>query len=195
MTRTSLSSLGLAAGWTPQQVASPARLVWPLPGEGAVIEGQIDRICACWNNQPFVTSYLDASAPFLENVSILENIWVPLAWRRRVRPIELIRRAQRLLPPLGWDGDDLRRLLACRPGDLTPAVLGRAVLLRAALANPDWLLIEPGWFERPLLPPHELTSLVQSLLGECRWLLLWPAQRQPLPSGVSWHTIPMEAEA
>lgn len=197
MRRSAPGAPRFAGGWSPApaQVAPGARLVLPLAGEGMVFERQIDRLCAHWNGQPFVTAYLDASAPFLENVSILENLWVPLAWRRRIRPAALVQRAQRLLPLLGWDEADLRRLLACRPGDLSPPVIGRAVLLRAALAEPDWLLIEPGWFERPLLPPAQVSGLVEALLGPCRWLLLWPQARQPLPPAVSWNTIQLEADA
>ncbi|MEB3235574.1 MAG: hypothetical protein VKM98_09110, partial [Cyanobacteriota bacterium] len=139
--------------------------------------------------------YLDATAPFLENVSILENIWVPLAWRRSFALAQVVSRARRHGALFGWSEVDLQRLLASRPGDLPPAVLACAVLLRAVLMEPDWLLIEPGWFERPLLAPEHLVSLVQSALGPCRWLLLWPQGQEPLPAGVPWHTIQLEAEA
>ena len=50
-------------------------------------------------------------------------------------------------------------------------------------------------FERPLLPPDQLVALVQALLGQTRWLLLWPHSRcDALPPGVAWHTIQLEAD-
>lgn len=183
------------AGWTPAQAAAGARLLLPLSGDGLAFERQLDRLCAAWNHRPFSSSYLDATAPFVENVSMLENLWLPLAWRRGIRPGDVARRALPLLPLLGWSADDLRRLLLSRPGDLPPPVLARALVLRAALARPDWLLIEPGWFARPLLPLETSIALLQALLGDARWLLFWPAGRTPLPASVNWHTIQLEADA
>jgi len=184
-----------AGGWTPAQVAERARLVLPLPGHGMAFERQLDHLCAAWNAQPFRTAYLDASAPFLENVSILENIWVPLAWRRSIGWAEVVRRAGRYRDLFGWSERDLRHLLASRPGDLPPAVLACAVLLRAVLMEPEWLLIEPGWFARPLLGPEHIVALLERALGCSRWLLLWPQGQEPLPPEVGWHTIQLEADA
>lgn len=172
-----------------------ARLLLPLAAEGAALERQVDAACRHWNRRLKPCTFLAATAPWLENISMLENLWLPLAWRRPLRLGELVRRARQHLPALGWSEQDLQRLLPSRPGDLPPAVLARALLLRAALAEPDWLLIEADWFSRPLLPPERNLALLEALLGEARWVLLWPAGRAPLPSGVSWHTISLELPA
>lgn len=182
------------AGWNPAQVAPGARLVLPLRGDGEALEQAIDAVCAHWHGQPGCTAVLDCSAPFLENVSILENLWVPLTWRRPLAVAEVARRARQHLGALAWTEADLRRLLACRPGDLPPQVLTKAVLLRAALANPDWVLIEPNWFDQAQASADALPGLMEGLLGGSRWLLLWPSFRAALPPGVLWHTIQMPAD-
>lgn len=184
-----------AGGWHPAHVPPAVRLVLPIRAEGPAFERCVDALCAAWNGLPQATAYLDATAPFLENVSLLENFWVPLAWRGPITLQQIVQRALPQLPLLGWTAQDLQRLLSCRPGELSPGVTARAVLLRAVLMEPAWLLIEPGWFERPLLPADQLVALVQALLGQTRWLLLWPHSRcDALPPGVAWHTIQLEAD-
>lgn len=195
MTRTSRRLPRFAGGWAPGQVAEGARLVLPLPDQGPAFEQAVNALCAAWNAQPFHTAYLTSTAPFLENVSILENLWIPLAWRRSESLAEVARKARRHLDLFGWTEPDLRHLLASRPGDLPAAVLGCAALLRALLMDPDWLLLEPGWFQRPLLGGDHNLSLLESALGRARWLLLWPGDQGPLPPGVPWHTIWLEVEA
>lgn len=184
-----------AGGWRPGQVAEGARLALPLTNQGDAFDQAVNAVCAAWNAQPFQTAYLTSTAPFLENVSILENLWIPLAWHRSQPLAEVIRRARRHLDLFGWSEQDLRHLLASRPGDLPVAVLGCAALLRALLMDPDWLLLEPGWFQRPLLGADHNLPLLEAALGRTRWLLLWPGDQGPLPPGVPWHTIRLEAEA
>lgn len=184
-----------AGGWLPGPVAEGARLVVPLPDQAAAFEGAVDHLCAFWYRQPFRTAYLTVRAPFLENVSILENLWIPLAWQRSLPLAEVARHASRHRDLFGWSEPDLRHLLASRPGDLPEPVLGCAVLLRALLSEPDWVLIEPGWFAKPLLPPSQGLALLEQGLGRARWLLLWPEQQAPLPPGVPWNTIQLEADA
>lgn len=194
MTRSRQDLPRFAAGWTVAQAAAGARLVLPLAGDAQAFERQVDRCCASWNRQPFSCTYLDAAAPFVENVSMLENLWLPLAWSRGIRPAQVVSRAQPYLQPLGWSPQGLRRLLQCRPGDLSPPALARAVVLRAALSRPDWLLIGPAWFQQPLLPVQQGLDLLDALLGGCRWLLFWPAGLDALPAQVRWHTIQLEPD-
>ena len=182
-----------ANDWTPQDVADGARLVLQLELEAAAQPPCIDALCRWWHQQPWRTAYLTASAPFLENISMLENFWLPLAWRRATPLAQVLSRATRHLPALGWNQQDLQRLLACRPGDLPPQVLARAVLLRAALLDPAWVLIEASWFERSLLPPAQRFELTEQLLGASRWLLVGLQPEMPLPAPVAWHTIALEA--
>lgn len=195
MNRASLRPPRFAGGWSPAAVADGARLVLPLPQHGVAFEQAVDRLCAHWQSQPFHTAYLGVSAPFLENISILENLWLPLAFQRSLSVAEVARRAALQRHLFGWSELDLRHLLASRPGDLPAAVLGAAAVLRAALIDPDWVLIEPAWFARPLLGADHVLSLLEQCLGKARWLLLWPADQTTLPPGVGWHTIQLEAGA
>lgn len=180
--------------WTPLDAPPGARLVLRLDADQEAFERQVDRLCRRWHAQAFSSSYLDGTAPFLQNLSMLENLTLPLAWRRGLTLPLVLRRAQPYLESLGWSPRDLQRLCRCRPDDLSDAQRVRAVLLRAALAAPDWLLIDPGWFEHSPLPLPQLIGLAEAVLGQSRWLLFWPASQVPLPGPVHWHTIQLELE-
>jgi len=184
---------GFASGWTPESCKKEARCVLLLPAQADHFELSVDSICELWNQQSFRTAYLDVKAPFLENISILENLWLVLANRRSVALEQIIQNADHLRPLFRWSENDLQHLLSSRPGDLSATLQGCAVLLRSMLMEPDWLVINHSWFQRPLLPRSQVLSLLQHALGGSRWLLLWPDDQSPLPPEVSWNRIPLEA--
>jgi len=182
-----------ASGWTPESCKPGARCVLLLPAQDDYFDLCVDSICELWNQESFRTAYLDVKSPFLENISILENLWLVLANHRSVTLEQIIQNAGYLRPLFCWSESDLHHLLSSRPGDLSSTLQGCAVLLRSMLMEPDWLVINHSWFQRPLLPRSQVLSLLQHALGGSRWLLLWPDDQSPLPPEVSWNRIPLEA--
>lgn len=178
-----------SGGWMPQQAPLGARLMLHFSEAAPQRDRQIDSLCRFWHRQFVATAYLETRAPFLENLSMLENFWLPQAWKRPCPLKRIYAQARPYLALLGWSELEFQRLMLCRPGDLPPAVLGRAQLLRAAISRPDWLLIDGNWFERPLLPLDQATDLAQALLAESRWLVLGSPLSAPLPGGAIWSTI------
>jgi len=151
-----------------------------LPDDPELRDRHVDALCHFWHRQWSTTAYLGAHAPFMENLSMLENFWLPLAWKRSWPLKRIYVQSRPHLSLLGWSDLEFERLMLCRPGDLPPAVLGRAQLLRASISKPDWLLIDASWFERPLLPLEQALFYAHGLLGDSRWLVFGPLSSPPL---------------
>lgn len=176
-------------GWTPEQTVASSRFVLSIRGEPQVRDKTVDWLCRAWNKQALVTTYLTGVAPFLENLTMLENIWLPLTWRRQTTLKQVMRKAESKLSLFGWSQAELARLMQCRPGDLPHSVVGKAQLLRASLSDPDWVLIDASWFLTPHLPLEKSIDILNNLLAKSRWLLFWPPETMPLPGGVVWDKI------
>jgi len=178
-----------AGGWTPRQAQPGGRFILELSDPSPLRDRRIDALCRSWHRNTVFTAYLETRAPFMENLSMLENFWLPQAWKRACTLRRIYEQAQPYLPCLGWSEREFERLMLCRPGDLPPAVLGRAQLLRATINRPDWLLMDANWFERPLMPLDQAMGLVNELLPESRWLVFGPLSSAPLHGGCIWSKI------
>lgn len=180
-----------ADGWNPHGCKAASRFALFIRHDLLTQERTITRLCAAWREQAFVTAYLESDAPFVQNLSMLENLWLPVTWRRSVSTASIVQKSEQLLPLLGWSKRDLHQLMSCRPGDLAPNLIGKLQLLRAALMEPEWVIIDPSWFLNPLLPCQQSVELAEALIGNSKWLLLWESEGLPLPSEVTWVRIDM----
>jgi hypothetical protein len=178
-----------ANGWTPHQCQPSSRFALDSGNNAFTREGIIDKVCAAWHRQFSATSYLESTSPFIQNLSMLENLWLPTSWHKPFDLSLIPQLSEQHLPLLGWSRSDLYQLLDCRPGDLTPALIGKLQILRAALLNPDWIIIDSSWFLDPLLPIDQSLQLTNAMLGASRWLLIGDLEFLVLPNEVAWVKI------
>jgi hypothetical protein len=169
-------------------LSSPApQRLW-LPCSAEDVETELDRLCTWLRRRPIAYGYLTARAPLLSNLTVLENLWLPHAWRWGCSRRLLLHRLHDLLPGLaGSEGmqtslRDPSRWLACRPAELSPAESAAAVVLRAALGRPEVVLVDPSWLD---WPP------AIALLPTATWWLP-AAEPPPIIEDQSWIRMPAD---
>ena len=161
--------------------------VW-IPTADGFGESSLDQLCRVLRRRKIVYGYLSMRAPLIGNLSTLENLWLPHAWlagwtRQRVHTrLEELRRS---IPP-DLEPDSIRRdpegWLVRRPVQLSAAELEWSVLVRAALARPAVVVIDPAWtvWQGPMM-----------ILAEASWWL--PAAEAPLLNQAEdWATMSLD---
>jgi hypothetical protein len=116
--------------------ALPQRL-W-LPCSAEAVPAELDHLCAWLRRKAVPYGYLSLQAPLVTNLTVLENLWLPHAWRSGCSRQAVLKRLDSLQP-----GVDLP--LDRRPAELTPLEVERLVVLRAALGRPRVVVVDPAW--------------------------------------------------
>ncbi|MFM7314095.1 MAG: hypothetical protein ACKO0M_13175 [Cyanobium sp.] len=161
---------------------------WWVPCSSADVQGELDRLCATLRRNRTVYGYLSSEAALVANLSLLENLWLPHAWRAGWSRRSCLRRLEALfehcgsLPDPDPDLLNLRDFFFCRPAQLSPQQIRQAVILRAALGQPRVVLIDPGW---------STWSASMQLLAPAAWLLV-AVDPDPLMTGVTWSNLSPE---
>jgi hypothetical protein len=151
-------------------LAAPQRL-W-LPCAAEAVPAELDHLCAWLRRQAVPYGYLSLHAPLVTNLTVLENLWLPHAWRSGCSRQSVLKRLEALQP-----GVDLR--LDHRPAELTPLEVERLVILRAALGRPRVVVVDPAWTS---------WNGLMSLLELATWWMPAP-QLEPLMETQGWITM------
>jgi ABC-type glutathione transport system ATPase component len=156
-----------------------------LPCHGDAVNTELDRLCAWLGRHAVPYGYLSLQAPLLTNLNVLENLWLPHAWRAGTSRRALQQRLQELLQrsgPVAGDemaAQDPQAWLQRRPSQLSAAELEWAVVLRAALGRPRVVVLDPGW---------PISSVTMSLLEDASWWRPSPAP-DPWMEQQGWITM------
>jgi len=168
------------------------------------IQHYLDRICAKLSRAKLPYGFLSPGEnSLLANISVAENLWLPAAWRQRIPAALLGQRLQGLIQCLPVDHRPdlatLTALMSARPGQLVLRQRWLIVLLRAALVEPVWVVLDPDWLQPNVDPgPCMPASAMEALLGRASWII--PAGREQVLAGPwSWvrieHFEPLSAPA
>jgi hypothetical protein len=165
----------------------PRRLWLPCPIEA--VNAELDRLCARLRRQAVAYGYLSLQAPLVANLNLLENLWLPHAWRGGLSRRAVLLRLEELLGPGGSKAAGAESLgdpvawLQRRPSQLSPAELELAVVLRAALGRPKLVVLDRGWPGR---------SASMALLEQTSWWLCAP-ELEPWMQAQDWITMGVDA--
>lgn len=158
------------------------------------IQRHLDRICAKLSRTKLSYGLLSAGEnSLLANISVAENLWLPAAWRQRIPAALLGQRLQGLIQHLPVDHRPdlatLTALMSARPGQLELRQRWLIVLLRAALVEPAWVVLDPDWLQPNAEPgPCMPAPAMEALLGRASWII--PAGREQVLAGPwSWVRI------
>jgi hypothetical protein len=140
----------------------------------------IDHLCDGLKRAGIDYAYLSPQrGSLLSNITVRENLWLPLAWRRPFPPQRLDQGLRDLIANLSGVGAltalDCDSFLKAYPDNLPIHQYCLAILLRAALLRPRWLVIDAGWFFPPIpgewcTPP----ALMDALFASAAWLTVAP---------------------
>jgi hypothetical protein len=131
---------------------STPRRIWT-HCEAEQIDSQLDSFCLQSRRLNIPYGYLTMRAPLISNVNVLENLWLPHAWLHGWRLSTVTERLQFILEcshlvdasPSTEAVRTLANWLHLRPADLQKPQCEAAVVLRAALASPSIVVIDPTW--------------------------------------------------
>jgi hypothetical protein len=142
----------------------------------------IDQLCQSLRQRKVRHSYLSRKqGSLLSNITIYENLWLPLAWRKPCSAEQLNRQLTRLMDDLAGKRAPVferQAWLNSYPESLSPELYGWSILLRAALMRPHCLLIDPSWFFSP--SPADCCGdpqVMETCFPEAAWLLLLPGEQ------------------
>lgn len=161
---------------------------WWVPCSPADLQMELDRLCATLRRNKTVYGYLSSDAALVANLSLLENLWLPHAWRAGWSRRSCLRRLEAMFEHCGAFPDpdpdllNLRDCLYSRPARLSPQQIRQAVILRAAIGQPRVVVIDPGW---------SIWSPSMQLLAPASWLLV-AGNPDPLITGVTWSKLSPE---
>lgn len=156
-------------------VAAPCRRL-RLPCSADAVPAELDHLCGWLRRQAVPYGYLSLQAPLIANLTLLENLWLPHAWRSGCSRQAVLRRLEALAP-----GVDLG--LQRRPATLAAEEVERLVVLRAALGRPRVVVVDPGWSS---------WDGVVGLLEAATWWMP-AAELDPLLQAQGWITMDFDA--
>jgi len=164
----------------------PPRLWLPCPDDA--VNSELDRLCAWLRHHAVAYGYLSLQAPLIANLTVLENLWLPQAWRSGISRRAVLKQLEELQERWGPTAineaaADPVTWLQRRPSQLSPADLELAVVLRAALGRPKVVVLDPGWPGR---------SGRMALLEQASWWLPAPAL-EPWMQEQDWITMSADA--
>jgi hypothetical protein len=140
----------------------------------------IDRVCTIMQRAGVAHAYLSPQrGSLLSNITVLENLWLPLAWRKPLSSQRVQRKLSALIDSLPGDtlfsSLDRDSFLRSYPDDLPSLHYCWAVLLRAALLSPRCLVIDAAWFF-PLIPEECCVApdVMEVVFGSAAWLAVVP---------------------
>lgn len=161
--------------------------IW-LPCSAQAVDAELDLLCAWLRRRPIAFGYLSARAPLLSNLTVMENLWLPHAWRWGCSRELLFQRLRLLAPGVVDPGGSepscrpLSAWLHARPAELSPDEVAYAVVLRAALGRPQVVVVDPSWLA---------WSLASALLQAATWWLPSP-EPGPMMSDQPWISMNSE---
>jgi hypothetical protein len=140
----------------------------------------IDRVCTMMHRAGTAYAYLSPQrGSLLSNITVYENLWLPLAWRKPLSSQRLQRKLAALIDSLPgeipFSSRDDTSFFSAYPDDLPTLQYCWAVLLRAALLSPRCLVIDAAWFF-PVSPEESCVApeVMEALFGSAAWLALVP---------------------
>ena len=140
----------------------------------------IDRVCTTMLRAGIAYAYLSPQrGSLLSNITVYENLWLPLAWRKPLSSQRLQRKLAALIDSLPGEtpfgSQDGTSFFSAYPDDLPALQYCWAVLLRAALLSPRCLVIDAAWFF-PAIPDEccVAPAVMEALFGPAAWLALVP---------------------
>lgn len=146
-------------------------------------DAAIDALCASCRQLRVAYGYLSMRASLLSNISVLENIWLPHAWRFGSQLDAIVARLKLISSQVN-PGDrspalmavrDLKEWLNLRPAQLQSHQIEAAVVLRACLGSPVVIIIDPAWSN---------WDDAITLLSDATWWM--PVGDPPEPPDVDW---------
>lgn len=152
----------------------------------AECSGVLDRLCDKLRNACVAYGYLSAYAPLISTISVLENLWLPHAWQRGWSQRGVLHRIDAVLtrhqssPEPDQDILNLHKWMGLYPAELTAHQVEAAVIMRAALGQPEVVVMDAGW---------PTASRSMQLLESASWWWVTPELDALIaPSG--WITMP-----
>jgi hypothetical protein len=140
----------------------------------------IDHLCLTMQRLEIAHAYLSPQrGSLLSNITVYENLWLPLAWHRPLSSHRLERKLTALIESLPGETPfnilDEDSFLSAYPDDLTTHQYCWAVLLRAALLRPRCLVIDAAWFF-PVIRAEGCAApeVMETLFASAAWVTVVP---------------------
>ncbi len=143
----------------------------------------LDAACLSQANAALIHSH----GALINNISVAENLLLVSCWHKRQAIDPLLQRAQSILQQWLPTDHHCQGWLLKRPAELLEEQRRLIVLLRAALSEPELLLIAHDWFNVRGKSKDRSAVVLREHFTLCRWW--WFCTETESATHENWHTI------
>lgn len=156
--------------------------------EGAPSAAAGDGVCLQLQQSGTPFALLQVHAALISNINVRENLLLMSTWSTAQDAAQSMAQLSDLVAGWGLSHDLVDRLLLRRPAQLTDSELRLAVLLRAALVQPQVLVLLPDWFGHPPTDDDPWWLLQRQHFAHCAWCFVCD-QKGVEPVSENWQRI------